>query len=324
MISILMPCYNAGKYLYKSIDSIQKNTYQDFEIICVNDGSTDNTLEILQELAEKDSRIKIFTREEKGYAVTMNEALDHATGEFVLNVDPDDWIEPNMFEKLLEYMEKDVDFVKCGFWFELKDGQQKYQYTTVPAEFCPRKLPAKSKMEFFVSQIAIWTCLIRREFIEKHHIRLNETEGAAYQDTAFIFYINSLAEKIRVIPDALYHYNKTNANASTASPRYPLAPSVEYRKMAEWCMDNPEYGIWVRSVLCRSRFGSYLWNMSRIDKKDRLEFAKMAQEDFKTDFDFVDARMFTEDEYNVFLTAIREPQAYVEFFKDIERGRYVG
>lgn len=314
MISILMPCYNAGKYLYRSVGSIQASTIQDFEILCLDDGSTDDTYKILQELSDKDNRIKVIRRPEKGYAVTMNELLDRAQGEYVLNVDPDDWIEPTMLETMLAYMSDDTDFVKCGFVFELKDGTQKYYYTLQPAEFCPRKLPAKSKMEFYVSQIAIWTCLIRRSFIEKHHIRLNETEGAAYQDTAFIFYINTLAEKIRLIPDTLYHYNKTNANASTASPRYPLAPAVEYRKMEKWCMDNPAYGIWVRSVLCRSRFGSYNWNMSRIKKSDRLEFAKMAQKDFQDDFDFVDDRMFTEDEYNAYLTAIREPRDYVRMF----------
>lgn len=323
LISVLMPIYNAGDYLLRSIASIQDSTYQDFEIICLNDGSTDNTLNILKELAEKDSRIKVISRQERGYAVTMNELLSRAEGDYILNIDPDDWIEPTMFEKMLEYMDDDTDFVKCGFWFELRDKRQKYQYTTIPAEFCPRKLPAKSKMEFFVSQVAIWTCLIRRSFVEKHHIRLNETEGAAYQDTAFVWYINSLAEKIRVIPDTLYHYNKTNVNASTASPRYPLAPAIEYRKIEKWCMDNPQYGIWVRSVLCRCRFGSYNWNMSRIDKQDRLEFAKMAQEDYKRDFDFIDDRMFTEDEYNVFLTAIREPQDYVKCFENIERGRII-
>ena len=65
-VSILMPCYNAGEYLYKSIESIQKNSIQDFEIICVNDGSKDNTLDILKELRAKDKRIRIITRKEKG------------------------------------------------------------------------------------------------------------------------------------------------------------------------------------------------------------------------------------------------------------------
>lgn len=319
MISILMPIYNAGDYLYRSIKSIQDCTYQDFEIICCNDGSTDNTLEILRELQKKDSRIKIITRSEKGYACTMNEMLDRAQGEYVINIDPDDWIEPNMFEKMLEYMDKDTDFVKCGFWFELKDRSQRYYYTKQPAEFCPRKLPAKSKMEFFVTQVALWTCLIRREFIEKNHIRLYETPGAAYQDTSFNFLINAMADKIRVIPDALYHYNKTNDNASTASPRYPLAPAEQYRYLADWCMNNTEYGLYVRSVLCRCRFGSYMWNMSRIKKEDRPEFSELLQKDFRTDDDFMDVRMFSEEDYNVFLIGRDNPDKLIKLFEKAEK-----
>lgn len=318
MISILMPIYNAGDYLYRSIKSIQHGTYQDFEILCCNDGSTDNSLDILMELQGKDSRIKIITRRERGYAYTMNEMLNLASGDYVINIDPDDWIEPDMFEKMLEYMDEDTDFVKCGFWFELKDKSQRYYYTTQAAEFCPRRLPAKSKMEFFVTQVALWTCLIRRSFIEKNHIRLYETPGAAYQDTSFNFLINAMADKIRVIPDALYHYNKTNDNASTYSPRYPLAPAVQYRWLTKWCMNNPKYGIYVRAVLCRCRFGSYMWNMSRIRKEDRREFAEWLQRDFIIDDDFIDVRMFSEEDYNVFLIGRNNPEELIRLFKKAE------
>jgi glycosyltransferase involved in cell wall biosynthesis len=315
MISILMPVYNAGEYLYKSIGSIQAQTVQDFEIIAVDDGSTDNSLEILQALAREDSRIKIITREEKGYAKTMNEAFDAAIGDYVLNVDPDDWLEPDMFERMLAEMDDDIDFVKCAFRFELPEGDtQEYYYTDEPVEFCPRKLPPDMKMRFFASQIAIWTCLIKRSFIEEHHIRLHETEGAAYQDTAFIFQINSCADKVRVIPDILYHYNKTNMNASTRSTRFPLAPSVEYNWMAKWCEDNPEYGMYVRSVLCKCRFGSYVWNLQRIDRSDRVTFAVEMQKDFQSDWNWIDVRMFSKEEFDIYLIAKNSPSELLQVF----------
>ena len=318
-VSILMPVYNAGKYLRRSIGSIQQQTMQDFEIVAVNDGSTDDSLEVLEELKTQDNRIKIISREEKGYAVTMNDALDYARGEFVLNVDPDDWIEPNTLERMLEEMDEDTDFVKCAFMFELPEGkQQEYYYADDAIEFCPRLLDPGFKMRFFCSQIAIWTCLIRRSFIEKHKIRLNPTPGAAYQDTAFIFQINACADKVRVIPDILYHYNKTNANASTASTRYPLAPSVEYRWMADWCLKHPEYGIYVRSVLCKARFGSYMWNFKRIKSTDRLDFAMMVQEDFNDDWNWMDSRMFTKEEFDVFLIGRNDPVEMVSLFKNIQ------
>ena len=301
-ISVLMPVYNAGEYLYKSIGSIQAQTEQDFEIIAVNDGSTDNSLEILEALAKEDSRIKVISREEKGYAITMNEALDNAAGDFVLNVDPDDWLEPDMFGKMLKEMDEGIDFVKCAFVFELPEGkQQEYYYSDEPVEFRPRALPPELKVRFFSSQIAIWSMLIRRSFIEEHGIRLNPTEGAAYQDTAFVFQVNACADKARIIPAVLYHYNKTNPNASTYSKRYPLAPSVEYNFMEDWCFKHPEYGMYVRSVLCKCRFDSYLWNMKRIEETDRHSFAEALQEDFRRDWNWIDVRMFSKEDFDIYL-----------------------
>lgn len=316
MISIIMPVYNAGEYLYKSIGSIQAQTVQDFEIICVDDGSKDNSFDILMALSMEDKRIRIISREEKGYAATMNEALDAALGEYVLNVDPDDWLEPDALEKLLKEMDDDVDFVKCSFVFELPDNEtQEYLYTDEPIEICPRLLPPDLKVRFFASQVAIWSCLIRRSFIEKHHIRLHETPGAAYQDAAFIFFIDAMADKVRVIPDILYHYNKTNVNASTASSRYPLAQSVEYNYMAEWCIEHPEYGMYVRSVLCKCRFGSYMWNIARIDQADRMEFAEHIRNDFKDDWTWLDVRMFSKEEFDIWLIAKNNPEELLQVYR---------
>ena len=311
-VSIIMPVYNAGAYLYKSIGSILDQTERDFEIIVVDDGSTDNSLGILHALAEQDDRIKIYSREERGYAITMNEALSLASGEFVLNVDPDDWIEPNMLEKMLSEMDDDVDFVKCSFVFECPEGQIDYYYSNDAVEFCPRKLNCDVKARFFSSQVAIWTCLIRRSFIENHRIRLNPTPGAAYQDTAFVFQLNACANKIRVIPDVLYHYNKLNDNASTLSTREPFAPSVEYNFMAEWCKTHPQYGMYVRSVLCKCRLGSYMWNMKRIDPKDREAFAEMAQKDFIEDWSWIDVRMFSEKDLNTYRFGMQYPKAFID------------
>lgn len=321
-VSVIMPIHNAGDYLYRSIKSIQDQSIQNFEIIALDDGSTDNSLQILQELQAEDDRIQIISREDKGYAITMNEGLSNANGQYILNIDPDDWIEPDMFERMLSEFTWDTDFVKCGFWFELPEGeQQEYLYSDEAVEFCPRELPPDLKCRFFSSQVAIWTCMIRRSFIQNHHIKLHETEGAAYQDAAFIFQINACANKVRVIPDKLYHYNKTNENASTASSRYPFAQSVEYNWMAKWCRENPYFGMHVRSVLCKARFGSYMWNMARIEPADRLEFAKLVQNDFQDDWNWIDVRMFSKQEFDIFLIAKNSPEEFAKLYYRITKRR---
>ncbi len=92
MISVIVPVYNVEKYLSKCLDSIINQTYQNLEIICVDDGSTDSSPMILEEYAKKDSRIKIITRQNGGLSAARNTGVKNATGEFVSFVDSDDWI----------------------------------------------------------------------------------------------------------------------------------------------------------------------------------------------------------------------------------------
>ena len=99
--SIIVPVYNVEKFLRESLDSIVAQTFKDFEVICVNDGSTDNSLDILEEYAKNDSRIKIISQENQGQGIARNKAIDIAQGRYLLFVDPDDWIETNALEQYI-------------------------------------------------------------------------------------------------------------------------------------------------------------------------------------------------------------------------------
>ena len=90
-VSVIIPCYNTEKYLKECLDSVINQTLKDIEIICINDGSTDNSLEILKEYAQKDERIKLIDRENKGVAKSRNEGIRKVTGQFVCFMDPDDY-----------------------------------------------------------------------------------------------------------------------------------------------------------------------------------------------------------------------------------------
>lgn len=101
-ISILMPCYNTALFIKKALDSIIAQTYQNWELIAVNDGSTDNTLEILHTYQKKDKRITVIDKERSGCAApNANIALEHATGDFIFRCDSDDWLSPDLLEKLI-------------------------------------------------------------------------------------------------------------------------------------------------------------------------------------------------------------------------------
>lgn len=116
MISVIVPVYNTSKFLRKCLDSIIAQTYSDLEIICINDGSTDNSLEILNEFASKDKRIIVFSQENSGVSSARNRGLEIATGDYISFVDSDDSLAPNMYSVLIELMQKyAADIAHCGY-----------------------------------------------------------------------------------------------------------------------------------------------------------------------------------------------------------------
>jgi len=120
-ISIVMSVYNGEKYLKQAVESILSQTFTDFEFIIIDDGSTDKSLEILKEFQQKDERIKLISRENKGLIYSLNEGVKMAQGEYIARLDADDVSDLNRLEKQLKYA-KDNDLVVCGTWAECIDN----------------------------------------------------------------------------------------------------------------------------------------------------------------------------------------------------------
>ena len=117
-ISIIIPAYNVEKYLSQCLDSILAQTFKDFECICVNDGSTDNTLTILREYANKDNRIKIINQKNSGSSVSRNNGIKQALGQYISFIDADDWVTENYLEILYnKIIETDADIVRASYKF---------------------------------------------------------------------------------------------------------------------------------------------------------------------------------------------------------------
>ena len=128
LVTIIVPVYNAGKYLKECLDSLVSQTYASLEIICVNDGSTDRSSEILKEYAEKDGRIKAFDKENGGYGSAVNFGLEKAKGDYIAIVEPDDFLDATMYEKLVSGLKHHHhDIVKCGYYefFDLDNRDRK-------------------------------------------------------------------------------------------------------------------------------------------------------------------------------------------------------
>lgn len=132
-VSVIMPVYNGEKFLREAIQSVLNQTFSDFELIIVNDGSIDNSLDIIKEYAEKDSRIKIINQKNTGIVGALNNALKLSKGDYVARMDADDISLPKRLEKQIEFLEKEKAFI-CGAWANVIDqnGEQKGKKFSYP------------------------------------------------------------------------------------------------------------------------------------------------------------------------------------------------
>ena len=165
-ISVIIPVYNAETYLLECLDSIVNQTLKDIEIICVNDGSTDNSLSILKEYASKDNRIKIIDKENEGQGYARKIGLDNATGEYILFCDNDDYYsELTAFEELYNYIEKvKVDVVIFNF---IESYINRFVYTKNSIHFPNKKnfTFIDIKDFFFSNRVVPWSKIYSKQFL---------------------------------------------------------------------------------------------------------------------------------------------------------------
>ena len=212
MISVIIPVYNVEKYIKQCLESILIQTYQDFEIICVDDGSTDNSLEILKQYAQKDSRFKILTRENGGAGLARNAGLEIASGKYIQFIDSDDWIEKNMFETMVQTAESNnADIVVCssrkvddfGNITETKNPNFPINLDKAPINK-PFNYNEYSDDFFSICGVIVWNKLYSRNLIEKNHLRFHKLIGP--EDICFTCMAEVCANTIVVLNDEFINY----------------------------------------------------------------------------------------------------------------------
>lgn len=210
-VSIIVPVYKVETYLSRCLDSILNQTYTNIEIILIDDGSPDNSGKICDEYALKDKRIRVIHQENKGVSAARNAGLRLAEGEYIGFVDSDDYIEPDMYERMVNSYHKGRDLVMCGSYACNEDG--------VKSEKRPKKLYAYEKRcpnEALKSVLyehvtmAVWSKLFRRNYIVSESGVLNvqfSEELSNYEDFVFICeYVNRCEGNLYFLPDRLYNY----------------------------------------------------------------------------------------------------------------------
>lgn len=208
LVSILIPVYNVEEYLEKCLNSLINQTLKEIEIICVNDGSTDNSLSILEKYKQLDERIIIVDKPNGGLPSARNAGLDVARGEYVGFVDSDDYVETNMFEKLYKTAEKNKsELIICGakiFPENPKADAWLYECLSPIAQHY-KEFDPKVLFDCPYTTPFLWRTLIKRDLIERYHLRLDESILIG-EDKAFQAKVYPKAKGITIIPDKLYNY----------------------------------------------------------------------------------------------------------------------
>lgn len=274
LISILLPVYNSEIYIRECLNALICQTYKNIEVIAVNDGSTDNSLQILQEYAQKDSRIKIFSQENRGPATTRNHCMSKASGEYIMFCDSDDTYEPNMCEKMLTtLLEKDVDVVMCCANLIFDKSYNYYQRFTSENhlnKITPLGIIAAEKYLLKYIDAVLWHKIFKKTLIDKYNIKF--PDGLEVDDGLFCYEYLSVCKKGFGINDKLYNYRirensvmdlyhkrKSNTFCDRIKIMLPFYRFLTENKLFE----NYKY-IYITKFLLQFRI---LWNLARSESE---------------------------------------------------------
>ena len=236
-LSIIVPVYNVEKYLPKCLESLIKQTLKDIEIICVNDGSMDNSLAILKEFASKDSRIRIIDNQHQGVAKTRNAGIEQSTGEYIGFVDSDDYIDIDFFEKLYNSATKSnsdiaiASILKHKNFFNIYNAKYTKEETAITIQD-KIKLCEDKKHFFFYA----WNKIYHSGFIKENNIKFSE--GQIYEDVMFAIKALYYSNKIISVYGTKYHYiehenSLTKYKDKTGEKEHDLIKA--YSELQEFC-----------------------------------------------------------------------------------------
>ncbi|MBS6600274.1 MAG: glycosyltransferase family 2 protein [Clostridium sp.] len=209
MVSIIIPVYNVEEYIEECLKSILAQTYKDIELLIVDDGSTDNSLGLIREYENKFKKIRIFTQQNKGVSEARNLALNYVSGEFVLYIDPDDFLEPNMIEKMVNKAEKyNSDITICGYYlYYSKDNANNKIFTYgINENKTLSSLEVIDMMLNYKLQGQLWNKLFKKDLLINNNFKFEP--GRYIQDIFPVFKMVLKSSNITFIDEPLYYYRQ--------------------------------------------------------------------------------------------------------------------
>ena len=240
-ITVIMPSLNVEPYIQECLESVLAQTLGELQILCIDAASTDGTYEILKEYEKRDTRIQVCVSEKRSYGAQVNMGIRMAEAEYIGIVETDDFIDERMYESLYREAEQNhLDFIKGDYQntYSREDGS--YRFSTVPM-FCEREeskwynrvLNPKEYPVLHRRGLNIWRGIYRKSFLLGNNIWLNETPGAAFQDTGFHHQVLLYATRIMYIDSPFYKYRLDRPESSFRNPNTLQYDYDEYRSLLQ-------------------------------------------------------------------------------------------
>ena len=217
-ISVIVPVYNSEKYLPRCLDSIVNQTLEDIEIICVDDGSTDNSSKILQQYAARDKRIKFISQENQGLSITRNNGMALARGQYLSFTDSDDWIEENMFSELAVHLAQskpDYTCFRIQYDNELSETRFVYGKPYLILEMKGVDLILEDTLKVRNIPTSAWSKVYSRDFLLRFALRFEP--GIVNEDTLFSIQVACRAQKVTFLNGLFYHTIEREGSISRSS-----------------------------------------------------------------------------------------------------------
>ena len=283
-LTIIVPVCNVEKYLTECLDSVLMQKQYSMEVICVNDGSTDNSLAILKQFEAKDNRVLIIDKPNSGYGDSMNVGISKATGDYIGIVESDDFVIAGSFEKMLSIAEEtNADVIKGNFNFFVAEEQKETLHPNFQDYPYEKLININEYPTLLFTAPAIWSGIYKSSFLRENNIFFLPTPGASYQDTSFAFKTWVAAKSIYLISDPIINYRQDSSGSSSNISKKVFNIFNETSEMERFMKEHHLESFYPEFV--KTKFISYNWTLSRLNANDKRKFFLRWLPELKSEFE---------------------------------------
>ena len=283
-VSVIIPVYNTELYLNKCLDSVINQTLKEIEIICINDGSKDSSLDILKSYAKKDDRIIIIDKKNGGQGIARNIAIKKATGEYLGFVDSDDWIAPDMFEKMYASAKKyatDVTICEFKLYNPKTEEMKEPKWAKIQYESHYDEHPFHWSIDILNTlniNTGPWNKIYRTEFVKKNNAEF--ATKIIFEDVLFVFNCIFKGERMSYLREPFYicrYYREGSTSSNTGRKQFDI---FEVFRLLEKAIENISAFESMKTKFYRYRFARYFFHFSEVHTKYKNEFLNRILQEF--------------------------------------------